>query len=158
MLFDANLQKMLRISRSTTTLSSSLRAAAAMTCAARESKTRRSAPVSNSTCATETSSPARHRQPVQAPDVGGRRDPSARHFQRELRAAFRRGQPGARGGVRINVIRVVSYVEHEQLDLRPGSATSDDRPKPRTHRPCHLPGADEPVQTAVYDHSAVAEA
>jgi N-methylhydantoinase A len=70
---------------------------------------------------------------------------------------FGEGSQAPEAGVRINVIRVVSYVEHEKLVLERSTASIDDKPTPRTERPCYFPQLEEPVPTPVYDHSAVAE-
>ena len=68
---------------------------------------------------------------------------------------FGEGSQAPEAGVRINVIRVVSYVEHERLDMKPSTATNGVKPVPRTERECFFPDIDYGVGTQVYDHDAV---
>jgi N-methylhydantoinase A len=70
---------------------------------------------------------------------------------------FGEGSQAPEAGVRINVIRVVSYVEHQKLSLTRSTKSNDAKPVPRTQRECHFPEAAEPMMTAVYDGEAVAE-
>ncbi|MGE0483092.1 MAG: hydantoinase/oxoprolinase family protein [Gammaproteobacteria bacterium] len=70
---------------------------------------------------------------------------------------FGEGSQAPEAGVRINVIRVVSYVEHEKLTLERSTASNELKPVPRTERPCYFPQIDEPMTTPVYDHTAVTE-
>lgn len=78
-------------------------------------------------------------------------------FSRNYARRFGEGSQAPEAGVRVNVIRVVSYVEHAPLQLDPSTARSKDRPKPRTTRECHFPALSGGVTTAVYDHDAVEE-
>jgi len=70
---------------------------------------------------------------------------------------FGQGSQAPEAGVRINVIRVVSYVEHERLDLQQSSLRTDEAPQPTSHRECWFPEIADARTTAVYDHKAVRE-
>jgi N-methylhydantoinase A len=70
---------------------------------------------------------------------------------------FGEGSQAPEAGVRINVIRVVSYVEHEKLGLERSHATNSAKPTPRTERECYFPQLEAPRATPVFDHTAVAE-
>lgn len=80
-------------------------------------------------------------------------------FSSNYAQRFGQGSQAPEAGVRLNTVRVVSYVEHEQLELKrstvvPGSTTV---PQPRTERDCHFPGIAAAVTTRVYDHDAIPE-
>ena len=70
---------------------------------------------------------------------------------------FGEGSQAPEAGVRINVIRVVSFVEHDKLTLERSTASNDLKPVARTERPCYFAQVDEPLTTPVYDHTAVTE-
>ena len=70
---------------------------------------------------------------------------------------FGEGSQAPEAGVRINVIRVVAYVEHQQLSMVPSKARTDEKPKARTQRECHYPRIEGPVVTHVYDGESVRE-
>jgi len=70
---------------------------------------------------------------------------------------FGEGSQAPEAGVRINVIRVVSFVEHDKLTLERSTASNDLKPVARTERPCYFAQIDEPLTTPVYDHTAVTE-
>ncbi len=76
-------------------------------------------------------------------------------FSENYARRFGEGSQAPEAGVRINVIRVVSYVRHESLKLSPHDKMSNAIPVPRTRRPCHFPTLAAPLDTAVYDHGAV---
>ncbi len=78
-------------------------------------------------------------------------------FSNNYATRFGEGSQAPEAGVRINVIRVVSYVEHEKLTLERSQASTANKPKPRTERPCYFPQIEEPLATPVYDHGDVAE-
>ena len=58
---------------------------------------------------------------------------------------------------RINVIRVVSYVDHDKVDMQPTHAEPRPAPNPTRWRECHYPGIDGAVKTSVYDIAALEE-
>jgi len=78
-------------------------------------------------------------------------------FSNNYAQRFGAGSQAPEAGVRVNVIRVVSYVEHDQLKLEPATARIEDRPESRTERECHFPSHDGGVMTRVYDHDQVLE-
>ena len=78
-------------------------------------------------------------------------------FSDNYASRFGEGSQAPEAGVRINVIRVVSFVQHEQVKLVPSDRTNDREPVPRTERDCHFPNIDGAVTTRVYDHDAFDE-
>ncbi len=70
---------------------------------------------------------------------------------------FGEGSQAPEAGVRVNVIRVVSYVEHQRLSLERSVKQIPDQPVARTHRECWFPQFTESYSTAVYDYEAVHE-
>lgn len=70
---------------------------------------------------------------------------------------FGEGSQAPEAGVRVNVIRVVSFVEHQRLSLERSDKADGLAPVPRARRDCWFPDIGEPQQTAVYDHDAVSE-
>jgi len=78
-------------------------------------------------------------------------------FSENYARRFGEGSQAPEAGVRINVIRVVSYVQHDTLELDPSSAKSDAKPKVRETRVCHYSTIEGPCETAIYDHDAVEE-
>lgn len=72
---------------------------------------------------------------------------------------FGEGSQSPEAGVRINTIRVCSFVEQSKIRFE---GIQDDgreglRPKPLGTRPCHFVGHDAPIDTALYDDAALAE-
>ena len=78
-------------------------------------------------------------------------------FSQNYARRFGEGSQAPEAGVRINVIRVVSYVEHETLILEPSQAAGAGKATPRAHRECHFSTVANGMQTAVYDSEAVKE-
>jgi N-methylhydantoinase A len=64
---------------------------------------------------------------------------------------YGKGSQAPEAGVRINVIRVVSFVERDKFDMQPTSAKRRSASSPNKWRECHYPGIDGTVKTAVYD-------
>jgi N-methylhydantoinase A len=69
------------------------------------------------------------------------------------------GSQSPEAGVRINTVRVCSYVEQSTVQFSgiqdpggPGKSVD-----PIGSRPCHFPGHDKPVETRLYDERALAE-
>ena len=67
------------------------------------------------------------------------------------------GSQAPEAGVRINVIRVVSFVDHDKLDIEPSLAEARPAGNPSRRRDCHFPSVDGPVETAVYDFAELEE-
>jgi len=78
-------------------------------------------------------------------------------FSQNYARRFGEGSQAPEAGVRINVIRVVSYVEHEQLILEPSTAGGAGKAPARAQRECHFSTIAGGVQTSVYDSDAVKE-
>ena len=78
-------------------------------------------------------------------------------FSNNYAQRFGEGSQAPEAGVRINVIRVVSYVEHERLTLERSTASTDKKPTPRSERPCYFPQLDDPVPTPVFYDVDVAD-
>jgi N-methylhydantoinase A len=78
-------------------------------------------------------------------------------FSENYAQRFGEGSQAPEAGVRINVIRVVAYVEHERLELVRSTKEIDAKPTPRTERECSFPDLDAPLMTPVFDHHAVEE-
>jgi N-methylhydantoinase A len=72
---------------------------------------------------------------------------------------FGEGSQSPEAGVRINTIRVCSFVEQSKIHFE---GIQDDgraglRPKPKGTRPCHFVDHEGPIDTALYDDAALAE-
>ncbi|MCC6707847.1 MAG: hydantoinase/oxoprolinase family protein [Gammaproteobacteria bacterium] len=78
-------------------------------------------------------------------------------FSTNYAQRFGEGSQAPEAGVRINVIRVVSFVEHDKLSLERSTASDAAKPVARSERPCHFPQLAEPMMTPVYDHTAVTD-
>jgi N-methylhydantoinase A len=79
-------------------------------------------------------------------------------FHRSYGARFGQGSQATAAGVRVNTIRVCSYVELDAVqfqDIRPG-LESASLPEPVTTRMCHFVGYDEPLPSRIYDERALA--
>ncbi len=79
-------------------------------------------------------------------------------FHRSYGDRFGEGSQSPAAGVRINTVRVCSYVELESVqfqDIRPGLKTAPV-PAPVGSRKCHFVGYKGAQDTAVYDNSALA--
>jgi N-methylhydantoinase A len=78
-------------------------------------------------------------------------------FHRRYGERFGEGSQSPEAGIRINTIRVCSYVEQATVQfarLAP-SAGKEHRPEPRSHRDCHFVGEDGPLRTTIFDHDAL---
>jgi len=79
-------------------------------------------------------------------------------FHRSYGVRFGEGSQSPAAGVRINTIRVCSYVEIEAVrfaDISPGLRSAPP-PTPLGMRPCHFVGLDAPIETPIYDERALA--
>jgi len=69
---------------------------------------------------------------------------------------FGEGSQASESGVRINTIRVSSYVELDKVDFKNIKPVTEKRPvEPVAQRLCHFVGYDKPVMTYVYDDAAM---
>src|SRR5206468_9785037 len=64
---------------------------------------------------------------------------------------YGKGSQAPEAGVRINVIRVVSYVERDKVELKPSTAQRRPVSSGATLRECHYLNIDGPVKTNVYN-------
>jgi len=79
-----------------------------------------------------------------------------RAFHSRYGERFGEGSQASESGVRINTVRVSSYVELEKVDfteIKPLDTRLSVEPVDR--RPCRFVGSPEPVETRVYDDSAL---
>ncbi|HVE24560.1 MAG TPA: hydantoinase/oxoprolinase family protein [Sporichthya sp.] len=70
---------------------------------------------------------------------------------------YGKGSQAPEAGVRINVIRVVSYAERAKLELQPTQAEPRPVRGASTLRECHYVGTDGPVKTAVFSSADLEE-
>jgi N-methylhydantoinase A len=70
---------------------------------------------------------------------------------------FGEGSQAPEAGVRVNVVRVVSYVDGERLALLPTDVEPRPAPESQRWRECHYPGVEDGVNTAVYSSSELEE-
>jgi len=80
-------------------------------------------------------------------------------FHQRYGERFGEGSQSPEAGVRINTIRVCSYVEQPtvhfaQLQIAPSPKAP---PAPASHRDCHFVGHAKPVRTAIYGEDALAD-
>lgn len=78
-------------------------------------------------------------------------------FSNNYAQRFGAGSQAPEAGVRINVIRVVSFVEHERLTMERGATVAAATPVARAERECHFPEVAGARMTKVFDHDAVTE-
>lgn len=74
-------------------------------------------------------------------------------FSADYAARFGEGSEAPEAGIRINTIRVASYVEHETIDfshVRREALDAAYRPEPVATRECHFANEAEPLATAVF--------
>ena len=77
-------------------------------------------------------------------------------FDKRYGERFGQGSQATESGVRINTIRVSSYVELEKLDFKQIKPLAEKiSVDPVDTRVCHFVGVDGPVETAIYDESAL---
>ncbi|MFA7282785.1 MAG: hypothetical protein WC100_22080, partial [Sterolibacterium sp.] len=71
---------------------------------------------------------------------------------------FGKGSEAPEAGIRINTIRVQSFVELETVNLSNiiPSGTVKSSPKPTGSRKCYFVGHDKPLETQTYDHASLA--
>jgi N-methylhydantoinase A len=70
---------------------------------------------------------------------------------------YGKGSQAPEAGVRINVIRVVSYVERDKVELQPTTAQRRPVSSGATLRECHYLNIDGPVKTNVYNSADLEE-
>ncbi|MBV1931801.1 MAG: hydantoinase/oxoprolinase family protein [Porticoccaceae bacterium] len=78
-------------------------------------------------------------------------------FSTNYEKRFGQGSAAPEAGIRVNVIRVVSFVEHEAVKLETSSASNDTVVQPTSSRDCWFDGTDGIVATSVYDIADIGE-
>ena len=78
-------------------------------------------------------------------------------FSSNYENRFGKGSAAPEAGIRVNVIRVVSYVEHEAIKLETSSASSDAKVAPISNRDCWFDGTDGSLNTNVYNVADIPE-
>jgi N-methylhydantoinase A len=78
-------------------------------------------------------------------------------FSSNYEQRFGEGSAAPEAGIRVNVIRVVSYVEHEAVILETSNASSDARVAPTSSRDCWFDGVEGPLATNVYNVTDIPE-
>jgi N-methylhydantoinase A len=80
-------------------------------------------------------------------------------FHHRYGERFGEGSQSPEAGVRINTIRVCSYVEQPKVRFAPLQVASNPLPPPapRGHRDCHFVGRDGALRTPCYGDEALAE-
>jgi N-methylhydantoinase A len=77
-------------------------------------------------------------------------------FHKSYGARFGEGSQSPETGVRINTIRVCSYVEQPMVEFAKLKISAEPKaaPAPASRRPVHFVGHDQPLDTLVYDDQA----
>ncbi|MEH6639208.1 MAG: hydantoinase/oxoprolinase family protein [Porticoccaceae bacterium] len=82
-------------------------------------------------------------------------------FSTSYEKRFGKGSAAPEAGIRVNVIRVVSYVEHEAVELETSSASSDVVVTSASSRDCWFDrssdGGNDPLTTRVYNVADIPE-
>ena len=80
-------------------------------------------------------------------------------FHKSYGARFGEGSQSPETGVRINTIRVCSFVEQPAVEFAKLKLNGKSRPapEPESQRECHFVGHDKPLKTPVYGEAALAE-
>jgi N-methylhydantoinase A len=80
-------------------------------------------------------------------------------FHKSYGARFGEGSQSPETGVRINTVRVCSYVEQPKVEFAKLKLNGKTLPAPSpvSRRQCHFVGHDQPLDTPVYDEQAKAE-
>ncbi len=78
-------------------------------------------------------------------------------FSSNYEQRFGEGSAAPEAGIRINVIRVVSYVEHETVLLENSNINSDVTVTPTSSRDCWFDGTDGALRTRVYNVADIPE-
>ena len=71
-------------------------------------------------------------------------------FSENYGERFGEGSQQPEAGIRINTIRVLSYVELEQVRFKKAPETVLEAPVPKSERDCYFVDFDSPLKTAVY--------
>ncbi|MGK2914801.1 MAG: hydantoinase/oxoprolinase family protein [Porticoccaceae bacterium] len=78
-------------------------------------------------------------------------------FSNNYEKRYGKGSAAPEAGIRVNVIRVVSYVEHAAIPLEASDLRVAAQVAPRSERPCWFDGAEGTLATRVYDIAVIPE-
>lgn len=80
-----------------------------------------------------------------------------KQFSTDYGNRFGKGSEAPEAGIRINTVRVQSYVELETVSLSKVRATGSTKeaPKSAVSRKCWFVGSNDPVETGIYDHATL---
>jgi N-methylhydantoinase A len=78
-------------------------------------------------------------------------------FSNNYEKRYGKGSAAPEAGIRVNVIRVVSYVEHAAIPLEASDLRVAAQVAPRSERPCWFDGVEGTLATRVYDIAAIPE-
>ncbi|MCX7170897.1 MAG: hydantoinase/oxoprolinase family protein, partial [Proteobacteria bacterium] len=78
-------------------------------------------------------------------------------FDKRYGERFGEGSQATEAGVRINTVRVCSFVDRPGIPFQDIKANGRQLPAPASvsQRPCHFVGQDKPVTTPIYDETAL---
>ncbi|MBT7952131.1 MAG: hydantoinase/oxoprolinase family protein [Gammaproteobacteria bacterium] len=80
-------------------------------------------------------------------------------FSTDYGKRFGEGSQAPEAGIRINTIRVASYIEHETVHFKHIKPVAEDKrqkpPKPAVTRACVFPGSSKPVETPVWNKNDI---
>ena len=74
----------------------------------------------------------------------------AKAFSENYGERFGDGSQQPEAGIRINTVRVVSFVELEQVEFKKPTKGTDEKPEPISQRECYFVDFDEPIITDIY--------
>jgi len=77
-----------------------------------------------------------------------------RQFSADYASRFGKGSEAPEAGIRINTVRVLTYVELETVsfgDISPSKSLKRTLPQPIDARPCHFVDSKDPLETPIYE-------
>lgn len=78
-------------------------------------------------------------------------------FRENFRSRFGEGSEMPEAGIRVNVIRVISYVQHDPIYFNKETGESNKELIPVRDRFCHFIGFEKPIMTPVYNFETIDE-
>lgn len=73
------------------------------------------------------------------------------HFSETYEKRFGQGSRAPEAGIRIQVVRVVAFVKHDQVPLQPYTGGDKQEASTDKHRACYFEGQAEAIETPVYN-------
>lgn len=74
-------------------------------------------------------------------------------FSETYEKRFGQGSRAPEAGIRIQVVRVVAFVKHEQVPLQPYTGGDKQEASATKHRPCYFEGQTDAIETPVYNQA-----